>query len=799
MNQAQTILESRLRAGFAIFVIALLLLTGLTWRFSLRAVDATGFVLHTHEVIAGITRLQMQLYHAESEQRAYLISGEAVFLKDYHEARHDITASLAQLNNLLTHNPLQSMRIVDLSRAIDARIDIFERYINLRENKDLPAITNGMFEGHVADQRIGSMIDIINDEEHRLLLNRQEIEAQRAAQTALGFAGLVGLFGLSIPLIYVRLRRNLKEKEAASMQTRRLIAVIDSTPDLIAMSSAQGKISYLNRAARKIFDLGERPVSEMTEGGMYPSWAQDIVTRIGIPSALAHGTWSGETALLCADGREIPVSQVLIAHRQADGTMSLSTIARNISERKESEKLLAEAARYHLTISTALALFNAEPHRQKILQGCFALLAANHGFPVAAFYAWHEASGSLQLNQSSGISEDAKPLFKPGEGMVGTAGLTRKIMHIKLNESDSQFVARRTDPNHTAPAALLFCPIAFHAELLGVLVLASQIEPTAQDLAFIENLSAHLAAALYNIKQLEELKILTKELREKSEEVALKNVQLEQASRLKNEFLATMSHELRTPLNAIIGFSSAIRDGLSGEVNSSTQSCAQDILSSGQHLLALINDILDLSTIESGHMKLETNIVDGHTLASSGLSIIREQAEKKQVTLIHQVSSELSGIYLDARKTRQIIFNLLSNAVKFTPQGGQVELSLELASRSQIESRQHSLHQRLFPLPPSEFQSFLEIKVRDTGLGISAQDLEKLFEPFVQIDSSHSRQYEGTGLGLVMVRRLTELQSGAVHIQSMPCKGSCFTVWLPLREAVRALPGPAAMPELLAP
>lgn len=799
MNPVKSIFATRLWAGFALFVVALLSLSGLTWHFSQRAADATGFVLHTHEVIAGITRLQMQLYHAESEQRAFLISGEKIFLKDYQEARQDIADSIAQLNRLVTDNQLQSLRMVDLSRAIDQRTEIFERYIDFRENKNLPAITSGMLDGHAANQRVSTIINIIRGEEQRLLVNRQEIEAQRAAQTALGFAGLIGFFGLSIPLLFVRLRSNLKDKEAASMQTRRLIAVIDSTPDLIAMSSAQGKISYLNRAARKIFDLGDRPVSEMTEGGMYPSWAQDIVTRIGIPSALAHGTWSGETALLCADGREIPVSQVLIAHRQADGTMSLSTIARNISERKKSEKLLAQAARYHLTISTALALFNAEPHRQKILQGCFELLAANHGLPASAFYAWHEASGTLQLNQSFGISEATKSLFRPGEGMVGTAGLTRKILHLKLKESDSQFVVKRTDTKQTEPADLLFCPIAFHTELMGVLVLASQIETNAQDLAFIENLSAHLAAALYNIKQLDELKILTKELREKSEEVALKNVQLEQASRLKNEFLATMSHELRTPLNAIIGFSSAIRDGLSGDVNKTTQSCAQDILSSGQHLLALINDILDLSTIESGHMKLETNIVDVSTLASSGLSIIREQAEKKQVALIHHVSPELSGICLDARKTRQIIFNLLSNAVKFTPQGGQIELSLQQVSRSQIESRQHRLHQRLFPLPPSEFQSFLEIKVSDTGLGISSQDLEKLFEPFVQIDSSHSRQYEGTGLGLVMVRRLTELQSGAVHIQSMPNKGACFTVWLPLRDAIRALPGPAAIPELLAP
>jgi len=797
MNHTKSNLESRLWTGFVFFFITLFLLTGLTWYFSLRVVDATRFVLHTHEVIAGITRLQMQLYHAESEQRAFLLNGEPIFLSAYQASLQDMIRSLVQLKKLVTDNPLQSVRMADLSQEIDTRINIFERKINLRKNENLQSIATDLFDGYAADQRISNMIAVIDDEEHRLLLNRQKIEAQRATQTVIGFVGLIVFFGLSIPILFIRLRRNLKEKEATSMQTRRLIAIIDSTPDLIAMSSAEGEISYLNRAARKNFGLGNRPASEMTEAGMYPTWALNILTRTGIPCAIAQGTCSGETAFLCADGHEIPVSQVLIAHHQTDGSVSLSTIARNISERKKSEKLLAEAARYDLTIAAALALFNTEPHRQKILQGSFKLLAQHHACPVAAFYVWHEASGTLQLNQGFGIRDNIKPLFKPGEGKLGRVALKRKLLHIKLYKNDDPFLVSRTESHLLGLSALLFCPISFHAGLVGVLVLNCTTSLNARDLAFIENFGAHLAAALYNIRQLEELTILAKELRERNEEVALKNVQVEQASRLKNEFLATMSHELRTPLNAIIGFSNAIRDGLSGQVSKVTQSCVQDILSSGQHLLALINDILDLSTIESGHMKLEANTVDGKTLASSGLSIIREQAEKKQITLTQQVAPKLSGIYLDVRKTRQIIFNLLSNAVKFTPQGGQVELSLQPVLRKQIESAQPQLHQRLFPLPPSEFQSFLEIKVKDTGLGISAQDLEKLFEPFMQIDSSYSRQYEGTGLGLVMVRRLTELQSGAICIQSIPDSGSCFTVWVPLRDSAGAFSGSVATPRLL--
>ena len=200
-----------------------------------------------------------------------------------------------------------------------------------------------------------------------------------------------------------------------------------------------------------------------------------------------------------------------------------------------------------------------------------------------------------------------------------------------------------------------FLPVAFRGELLGVMVLATATAPNTQDMAFLNHLGAHLSAALYNIKQLEELKMLAIELQIRNEDVAQKNKAVEQVSRMKNEFLATMFHELRTPLNAIISFSSAIRDGLSGQISLSTRDCAQDIFASGQHLLALINDILDLSTIESGHMKLELDTIDGETLAASGMSVLRERASAHQIKLNQSVKPTLSAMYIDPRKTRQII------------------------------------------------------------------------------------------------------------------------------------------------
>jgi len=260
-----------------------------------------------------------------------------------------------------------------------------------------------------------------------------------------------------------------------------------------------------------------------------------------------------------------------------------------------------------------------------------------------------------------------------------------------------------------------------------------------------------------------------------------KNVELEDASRMKSEFLANMSHELRTPLNAIIGFSEVLRDGLLGEMTDQQRRFISDIFSSGKHLLSLINDILDLSKVEAGKMELDLEPVQVTSLLSNSLSIIREKAATRSISLVTGVHEDLGSIQLDARKVKQIVYNLLSNAVKFTPVGGQVTLRARLVPRADVGRLSGVWTGRSFQLADVEFASFLEISVTDTGIGISPEGLEQLFRPFSQIDSGLARRFEGTGLGLAMVKLLVELHGGAVALESAVDKGSCFTVWLPHR------------------
>jgi len=265
-----------------------------------------------------------------------------------------------------------------------------------------------------------------------------------------------------------------------------------------------------------------------------------------------------------------------------------------------------------------------------------------------------------------------------------------------------------------------------------------------------------------------------------------KNIELEHASRMKSEFLATMSHELRTPLNAIIGFSEALRDGLMGETTAIQHESIDDIFTSGQHLLSLINDILDLSKVEAGMMALELEAVDLRSLLQNSLTIVREKAAAQRIGLELDIGEGLGVVQLDMRKTKQIVYNLLSNAVKFSASGGPVQLRARRVRRDAVGVLDGEWPTHRFPQADNEYNDFVEICVSDHGIGISQDNMGRLFQAFSQIDSSLARKFEGTGLGLAMVKQLTELQGGAVAVASAERKGSRFAVWLPLRAEPHA-------------
>ena len=233
--------------------------------------------------------------------------------------------------------------------------------------------------------------------------------------------------------------------------------------------------------------------------------------------------------------------------------------------------------------------------------------------------------------------------------------------------------------------------------------------------------------------------------------------ELEQASRHKSEFLANMSHELRTPLNAIIGFSQVLRERMFGEVNEKQEEYLDDILSSGHHLLSLINEVLDLAKVEAGQVELEVATFSLNEALGRGVVMVRERATKNAVALSLVLASDVDLVDGDERRLRQVVFNLLSNAVKFTPQGG----SISVAS--------------------ARVDGEVQVSVSDTGPGIAPADQERIFEEFQQTDVGVA-QREGTGLGLALSRRIVALHGGQIWVESELGHGSRFVFTLPAGE-----------------
>ncbi|HET6331581.1 MAG TPA: PAS domain-containing sensor histidine kinase [Polyangiales bacterium] len=263
-----------------------------------------------------------------------------------------------------------------------------------------------------------------------------------------------------------------------------------------------------------------------------------------------------------------------------------------------------------------------------------------------------------------------------------------------------------------------------------------------------------------------------------------RNAELEDSNRANSEFLANMSHELRTPLNAIIGCSEVLRDGLLGELTEKQRAFISNIFGSGQHLLALINDILDLSHVEAGEMTLELEPLDLSALFADSVSSVRERARSREIQVDVNGAVGLGSINANPRKLKQIVDNLLGNAVKFTGEGGHVTLQVRRVPRVECGFALGPWTARSL-LPAAglneEFAEFLQVSVTDNGIGISADKLQYLFEHFSQIDSGLARKFEGTGHGLAMVKLLAELHGGGVAVASAVGEGSCFTVWVPFR------------------
>ena len=400
-----------------------------------------------------------------------------------------------------------------------------------------------------------------------------------------------------------------------------------------------------------------------------------------------------------------------------------SELARSVGELKA----LGEVGQAVSSTSTS------KPCLTRIASHAVQLSGADGG----AIYEYDETTQEFHLTGSHQIEKElvealrASPI-RLGEGAVGQAATSRAPVEVTDIFDEQQYAATRIRPmlRQLGYRSLLAVPLLREDRIMGGLTIyrrtTGSFPPEVVNL--LQTFATQSVLAIQNAR-------LFREIEDKSR-------QIEAANRHKSEFLANMSHELRTPLNAIIGFSEVLGERMFGELNEKQAEYTEDILSSGRHLLSLINEILDLSKVEAGRMELELATFDLPLAIDNARTFVRERATKHGINLDVTVDERLGDFVGDERKIKQILLNLLSNAVKFTPEGGRIGINARQADGS------------------------VEISVSDTGIGIAPEDQAKIFEEFRQVGADYAHKKEGTGLGLTLAKKFVELHGGRIWVES---------------------------------
>ena len=445
---------------------------------------------------------------------------------------------------------------------------------------------------------------------------------------------------------------------------------------------------------------------------------------------------------------------------------------------------LAERIQVSMDLNEKAANLNglvlSEDDAKKFFQAMLNALSVHTGSQIAAVYLLSEDRKSFEHFESIGADDNARQSFSAGsfEGEFGSVLSSHKVQYIKNIPEDTRFVFH-TVSGKFIPREITTIPILSGKEVISIISMASVSIYSKQSIQLIDNIFVTLSARVegilayrkikeFSVKleqqnseleiQKTELDSQSAELMEQNTELEMQKKQLSEASRLKTNFLSNMSHELRTPLNSVIALSGVLNRRLANQIPEEEYSYIEVIERNGKLLLELINDVLDISRIESGREEIEITKFNANNLIAEVISMIYPQAKEKNIELIHTDGGSDLFITSDAGKCRHILQNLIGNAVKFTEKG-----KVEVVAR--------------------QSDNIMTIGVTDTGIGISENHLPHIFDEFRQVDSSTSRRFGGTGLGLAIAKKYANLLGGTISVKSVPGKGSEFTLTLPLRYA----------------
>jgi GAF domain-containing protein len=509
--------------------------------------------------------------------------------------------------------------------------------------------------------------------------------------------------------------------------------------------------AMIDREAIHIHDMSSREA----QADFPEAWA--MVKTLGFRTVLAvpllrEGTAIGAILIRRNEVRPFSEKQIALLKTFADQAVIAIENVRLFQELETRTQELAQSVGELKALGEVGQAVSSTLDLENVLATIVAHAVQLSGTDCGVIYEYDEATQEFHLRASHRMEEEVVDALRAapihlGEGVTGQAVMTRAPVQVPDISDQRESTGTRVRPMLTRLGyrSLLAIPLFREQQILGGLTVwrrqSGNFKP--EIVKLLQTFATQSALAIQNARLFHE--------------IGDKSRQIEAANRHKSEFLANMSHELRTPLNAIIGFSEVLSEKMFGELNEKQSEYVDDIFSSGRHLLSLINDILDLSKVESGRMELDVTTFDLPLAIDNALTLVRERAARHGIRLHHTIDERLGDFAADERKVKQILLNLLSNAVKFTPEGGRIDVDAALTDGT------------------------VEISVSDTGIGIAAEDQETIFEEFRQVGADYAHKREGTGLGLTLTKKFVEMHGGKIWVTSEVGKGSTFTFTLPIK------------------
>ena len=699
------------RRGPPLVSVILLVTIGVITHASLMRVDeSTRRQRHAYQTTDAAQALLGSLTDTQRGMRGYILSGRADALALYEKSVSEVPTKLTLLHRFLDGSASNRTPARELDDAIDAVLTYSHR---LMEASDRYGV-EGAARLEMSGAGMAAMDKVREALRSITMLARADLETQIISENGditrtkwlVGFGAVIALGLLLVANLMADREARSSRSVALSLQLseQRFRFLVDGVKDYaLLMLDKSGLVLSWNTGAERMYGYASEEIIGRKFTCLYPADA----CQAGHPdrelrTAAQENRYEEEGLRIRKDGTQFLANVVVSVIRDQDGSLrGFAKVTRDITETRRREQSIKEQAQILDLANDTIFVRDAEERITYWNQG------------AQRVYGWTKQEAVGQVTHSLLQTRFPQPMQAILAAVTNTGHWEGELEHTRKDGTPITVASRWTLQREESGA------------VTGIIEMNYDIT---------------------------ERKRIAQELQQKNDE-------LQQASRAKDTFLANMSHELRTPLNGIIGFSEILADELPGPVNAKQKEYLGDVLSSGRHLLQLINDLLDLAKVGAGKMEFYPESFPVDAAINEACQVIRPGADRKQIALLRKCSGDIDLAYLDRQRFKQILFNLLSNAVKFTKDGGTIEVST-----ARLDSERFSL------------------SVRDTGIGIAPEDIPRIFKEFEQLDTGAGRLYQGTGLGLALTRKLVTMQNGTISVASEVGRGTTFMVVLPVAQ-----------------